>query len=198
MRLFLLLTAFLLSFECFSQYSGKLLVSGFVVNPDSIPIPDVAIINLQTDKAMRTNFFGFFQTEIQAGDSLLLYHIAYRRHYIKSKDNGKLIVLEPEIQELKQVNVTGQTERRQENLEQTMDDILRLAPMKNLSGYDLHSTQEYFILENGSHTKGFSPFFGLTVPLPLEKITGLVVKTEDQKELKKMTSHYHIQQKKGK
>jgi len=196
MRLFLLLTALFLSFESFSQNFGKVLVSGFVVNAGSIPIPDVAIINIRTDKATRTNSFGFFQAEIEAEDSLLLYHIAYKKHYINKKDNGKLIILVPEIQELKQVDITDQKNQRQKNLEQTMDDILRLAPMKKKSGYDLHSSQEYFILENGSQTKGFSPFLGPTVHLPLEKITGLVV--EKQKVLKKQTSHYHIQQMKGK
>lgn len=179
------------------QLMQQVPITGIVVGNDSLPISDVAIVNIRTGKTVRTNAAGYFTAVITGNDSLFVYHISYKKRYITQKDDGRLIVLEPEIQELRQVDVNDKSKQEQKNLAATIDDILRLAPMKTLTGYDLHSRQDYFILENGSQTRGFSPFFGPTAHIPLEKVTGLVIKTNDEKERKKLTSHYKLMKKKN-
>jgi hypothetical protein len=170
-------------------------LSGIVIGTDSIPIPDVAIINTRTGIAVRTNSEGFFRTEIAAKDSLCAFHIAYKRFFINEKDNGKYIVIEPDIQELMQVNVTNKNKQEQKNLDKTLNDIKRLAPMKTIPQYDMESRQSKFIEENGSHNKGFSPFFGPTFRIPFEKLTA-VAGTSEKRQKKKLTSHYHLVKKK--
>ena len=168
------------------------MIAGIIVDADSVPIPEVAVINTLTGKTVRTNTKGFFQTEIAGNDSLLVYHISYKKRFIGEKHNGKYIVLEAEIQELMQVDVTDKSEQETKNLEETVNDIKRLAPLHKLEGFDLKSRQNYFIEQNGSHTKGFMPFFGPTFHIPLGKIIGLVTVNEEKRRRKKMTSHYHL------
>jgi hypothetical protein len=151
-------------------------MSGIIVSEDSLAIPDVVVVNSRTGKAVHTNASGYFKADMAKGDSLFVYHIAYERRYITAKDNGKLIVLKPEIQQIRQVNINDLSRQEQKNLDETVQDIMRLAPMKTLAGYDLHSREDYFILENGSLTRGFSPFFGPTLHVPLEKISGLLIR----------------------
>lgn len=195
MRFLLLLIVFSTVFQCFSQKPVKLLKSGIVMNTDSVPVPNVAIINISSGKAVRTNLNGFFLTEITEGDSLLVYHIAYKYKFINAKYNRSHIVLEPEIQELMQIDISGNKGREQKTLDLILDDIRRLAPMKKLSGYELTSAQEYFVNENGSHIKGFSPFFGPIIPIPLVKLEAKISALSERRQLEKMTSHYHIQPK---
>lgn len=191
MRILLLLIAFLSVLHSFSQPVKSILMSAIVISPDSVPIPDVAIINARTGKTVRTNSTGFFQAEIMEGDSLIAYHIAFKKRFIHETDNIRHLVLEPEIQELLQIDVTDQ-EQEKKNLEQTVDDIKRLAPLKKLSGYDLKSRQKQFIEDHGSHNKGFSPYFGPKTQVPLEKIGGLVSNLTKRRQLKKLSSHYHL------
>lgn len=194
---YLVLTAFLLIVsDLYAQQPQQTIsISGIVISEDSVAIPDVAIVNSRTGKTIRTDAAGYFKTDITKGDSLFVYHISYERRYISGKDNGKLIILKPEIQELRQVNVTDVSKQEQKNLAATMKDIMRLAPMKTLTGYDLHSREEYFILENGSLTRGFSPFFGPTVHIPLEKVTGLLSVSKTKKENEKAESKAKMQKK---
>ncbi len=176
----------------------KTTITGIVVAADSLPVPGVAVINIHTGKTVRTNAAGFFRAEITGNDSLLVYHISYQKLYINKNDNGKLIVLEPEIQEIKQVDVVDKQKQELRNLDETMNDINRLAPLEKLSGYERHSAQEYFILENGSQTRGFSPFFGPTIHIPLEKVTERIGKTDVQKDQKGQASNYKLSKKKKK
>jgi len=187
--LFFLLVFFL---DCFPQQSGKILISGIIINTDSIPVPDVAIINIRSGKTVRTNTEGFFQTELDSGDSLLVYHISYKKLFLNEKNNVSRIMIEPEIQEIIQVDIVDKYRKELENLKKTEEDIKQLAPLKKLTGYDLHSKQEYFIAENGSHNKGFSPFFGPTIPVPISKITSIFAKMDERHKRKKLTSHYHL------
>lgn len=167
------------------QANQTIPISGIIVSADSLAIPDVAIVNTRTGKTIHTNAAGYFQTELAAGDSLFVYHIAYERRYVTSKNNGKLIFLKPEVHEIRQVNVADVSKREQRNLEENMKEIMQLVPTKTLTGYDLHSREDYFILENGSQTRGFSPYFGPTLHIPLEKITALVKMNKVQNEGKK-------------
>lgn len=192
MRFILIPFFFLFVFECYSQYAKEKILSGIVVGNDSVPVTDVAIINIRTGKTSRTNANGFFQTEIALEDSLLVYHIAYKKRFINEKHNGRYIVLEPEIVELMQVDISDKNEKELKNLEETVNDIKRLAPLEKPEGFDAKSRQSYFYDQHGSHTKGFSPFFGPTVRSPIAKIITLVAGSEEKRQRKKLTSHYQL------
>ena len=196
MRFILLVITLFAILQCFSQPPITVMFSGIIVDTDSVPVPDVAIINIRTGITARTNSTGFFQINIATEDSLCIYHVAYKRLFLNIRDNGRTIVIEPEIQELLQVNVTNKKEQEQKNLKETVSDIKRLVHIKKLPEYDIKSRQNRFIAENGSHNKGFSPFFGPTTRLPLEKATGLITGNSRKRQLKKLTSHYHLVKKK--
>jgi hypothetical protein len=196
MRYFFIAILLFITFYCYSQPKEKIILSAIVADPDSIPIPNVAITDVQSGKTLRTNSKGFFQAEITADDSLFIYHIAYKRRFINEKDNGKLIILEPEVHELKQFDVTDKGAQNQKNLDETVKDIKRLAPLKKITEYDMKARQNRFIKENGSHDKGFSPYFGPTIKSPLAKVVALVAGNEEKRQRKKLTSHYHLIKKK--
>lgn len=196
MRLIMLLIGILMVTQSNSQPFRKYLISGIVVSMDTVPVSEAAIINIRTGKTERTNANGFFQTEITEDDSLFVYHIAYKNKFIRLNDNGKLIFLEPEIQELMQVDITNKTLKERKNLQQTIGEIKQLAPQEKLSGFDLKSEQEYFIEQHGTHDNAIRPFFGPTFHVPLEKLMGVIFESEEQKELKRQTSHYKLIKKK--
>lgn len=192
MRFFLLTFSLFIVSQCYSQSIGKVVLSGIILGADSIPVPDVAIINTRTNASVRTNSIGFFQTEITADDSLMAYHIAYKRRFITEKDNGRYIVMEPEIQELLQIDITNGEAQELKNLEETVNDVKRLANEKKMDGYDLKSRQNYFYELNGSHNKGFLPFFGPTFHIPFGKVVALIAGTDEKRQRKKLSSHYHL------
>ncbi len=193
---FIFFALFLFSgIDCAAQSNKKILISGIVISPDSVPVIDVAIINTRTGRTVRTRENGFFQTEISSEDSLLIYHISFKRQFINERNNGRYIFLEPEVQELLQVDVIDKQVLEQNNLNQTMKDIQHI-PLEKPTGYDLKSRQTYFIEEHGSHNRGFSPFFGPTVHIPLTKIADLITSgIMKQSPRKKLTSHYHFEKK---
>ena len=169
MRNYIFVVLLLFTFECYSQVTDKILISGTVLSSDSVPIPDAAVINIWSGDIVRTNSNGFFQIEIYPGDSLLVYHISYKKLFISKNTQGGYIILKPEIHELLQVNVHDKSAQEQRNLQQTVDDIKRLVPLNKLTGFDIKSIQDYFADENGSPNRGFSPFFGPTFNIPIEK-----------------------------
>lgn len=194
MRPLLLTLACLAVIKVYCQTPVTSLLSAVVVGPDSLPVPDIAIINTRTFHTVRTNGNGYFQTEIAMGDSLFIYHIAFNRRFVNKNDNGKIIVLEPHVNELIQVDVNGNALQELKNLQKTLQDIKRVAPEKkhNHSDYTAGSRQESFVKQHGSHTKGFSPFFGPTVQLPLGTIIDALTGDQDKRKRKKLTSHYHL------
>ncbi|HEY3369564.1 MAG TPA: hypothetical protein VGK10_01870 [Prolixibacteraceae bacterium] len=198
MRYLILTWMWLIIFQGYSQTPGTILLSAVVVGPDSVPVPDVAIINTRTGHAVHTNKKGFFQTEIAGDDSVFIYHIAYKRQFANENDNGKIIMLEPQIYELNQLDVTEDAVQNMKNLQQTLKDSKRLAPEKKFahSDYTDSSRQSRFVRQNGSHDKGFKEFFGPTVHLPVEKIVASLSGSDDKRERKKLTSHYHLVKKK--
>ena len=198
MRYLLLVFLFFLVYQSYSQSPTKILLSGVVMNSDSVVIPDVAIINCRTVKATRTNLNRRFQTEILPEDSLLVYHISYKKRFISLKNNGQHLVLELETHELMQMNINDKKEKEQKYLDNTVSEIKRLAPLKKLEGYDLKSRQQQFIEDHGSHNRGFIPFFGPTIKSPLAKVIAVVSGTEEKRLRKKLTSHYHLVKKKKK
>lgn len=192
MRILLLSLAFLMALQVYSQSEEMTVLSGIVVDSDSVPIPDMAIINTRTLTTVRTNEKGFFQVLISDNDSLLIYHIAYKRRFITKKNNGELIIMEPEINEIKQVDVTNNYIKELKNLQKTVDEIKRVAPLEKQSKEERKSRITNFVEQNGSHNKGFSPFFGPTVSVPIGKIIQLTGMDMEKQKRKKLTSHYHL------
>ena len=194
MRYLILSFAWLVVFQGYSQAPRTTPLSAVVVDIDSVPVPGVAVINTRTLKTVRTNGKGYFQTEIAADDSVFLYHIAFKKQFANENANGKIIMLEPQINELKQVDVTDKAVQEMKNLQQTLQDIKRVALEKKFkhSDYTESSRQRRFVDQNGSHNKGFKPFFGPTVHLPLEKLMASVAGNEYKRQRKKLTSHYHL------
>lgn len=188
---------FLISgFAGLTQNPDRILMSGIILDADSIPLPDVAVINVRTGKTVRTNSDGFFETTMAEEDSLLAYHIAYKRLFISSEDNARTLVMFPETHELLQVEVTEDSEAAQKKADKLSEDIMRVAPLKKLAGYDHKSRPDYFYEENGSHNKAFSPYFGPTVRVSVGKIGEVLSKISRKRQLKKNTAHYHLVKKK--
>jgi len=158
---FLVCLFFLLN--AYSQTSEKILISGYVISSDSLPVPGAAIINSQTGNLIHTDKKGYFQSEFAEKDSLLIYHIAYKKQFVNRNDTRKYFVIEPEVHDLMQVDIVDKNEKENKYLDSTVFVIKQIAPKKKLSGYDKKSTVDFFIDENGSHKKGFSPFFGPTL-----------------------------------
>lgn len=192
MRFLLIIASFFFILQIHAQPSGKIKVSGIVLSNDSIPVQGAAIINVQTGKLIHTDKKGFFQSEFAVKDSLLIYHIAYKKMFVNKNDNRKYFVLEPEIYELLQVDVSDKSKQEKKYLDSTMISVNQLAPKEKLTGYDKKSTMNYFIEDNGSHTKGFSPYFGPTFNFNFGRNTNNVIRREQKRQLKEMTSHYHL------
>lgn len=198
MRFFFLALIVSLTLSGFSQSTKQILLSGIVLNTDSLPVPDAAILNTRTGHTVRTRANGFFETAIAPNDSLLIYHIAYKRTFISEKDNGRIICIEPEIQELDQIDVSDQKEQEKRYLEKTVSGIKRLSSEKKPPEYTNIARQNQFIERNGTHTRGFMPFFGPTKQIPLSNLLSLFHQTPEKKIQKELTSHYHIVKKKNK
>jgi len=192
MRILFTIACVFLVLLSFAQSAGKVTVSGIITDTDSFPIQGVAIINVKTGKINRTDKTGFFQTEFSLRDSVLFYHIAYKKQFVNSNDSRKKFVLEPEVFELMQVDVLDKSKLEKKYLDSTMVSVKELAPKEKLTGYDEKSTLEYFVDASGSHNKGFSPYFGPTFKIPFGKKTANVIKREEKRQIKEMTSHYHL------
>ena len=192
MRLSIFLVCFFLILNGYSQPSGRILISGIVITSDSIPVQGAAIINVKTGKLIHTDKKGYFKSEFSVKDSLLIYHIAFKKQFVNQNNSLKYFILEPEVHELKQVDVLDKTKQDQQNLDSTVVLIKRTSPKEKLTGYDQKSRVVYFIDDNGSHTKGFSPYFGPSFKFNFEKNTNNVIKREEKRQLKEMTSHYHL------
>ena len=191
----------LLFFLCFTLYGiaqspEKILVSSIVISSDSLPVPDVAIINVRNGKTVRTNSNGYFEIEMNVNDSLLAYHIAYKKRFINKNDNAKKIILEPEVQELLQIDILDNTDSQEKKMDKLEKDIMKVAPLKKLEGYNPKVALQSFIDKNGSHNKAFSPYFGPTFHLSTSQIVSKISKMSEKRKLKRLTSHYHIVKKK--
>jgi hypothetical protein len=131
--------------------------------------------------------------ELPLKDSLLIYHIAYKKQFVNNNDNRKYFMLEPEVHELMQINILNKTKLEKRYLDSTLFSIKQVAPTVKLTGYDKRSSMQYFIDENGSLNKGFSPYFGPSFHIPLERNTAKVLKREQSRQIKKLTTHYHLE-----
>ena len=171
---FLLQVFFLIStVVCLAQKSSMIDFSGIIMANDSVPLPNVSIINLKTGKTVSTNEEGFFHTIMAEDDSILVYHISYKRMFLHFNDNLHKFYMVPDAQELPMVNVIADSKSIQEKAKALSSDIVRIALSKKLEGYDKQSRQEYFYGANGSHNKAFSPYFGPSVHLSISQIARL-------------------------
>lgn len=192
MRFSILFICILFFVQGYAQTPGKIKIAGVVLNQDSVPIQGVAVINVKNGKTSRTDKKGYFEAEFSIKDSLLIYHISFKKQFVNSSENRKRFVLEPEVHELMQVDILDKNKKQQEYLDSTMISVKELAPKEKLTGYDKKSTLEYYIEENGSHTKGFSPYFGPSFSLNFGKSTNKVIQREHDRQLKELTAHYHL------
>jgi len=192
MRLSILLVCIFLILNGYSQTSGRIQISGIVIGSDSVPVQGAAIINIQTGKLIHTDKKGYFQSEFAVKDSLLIYHIAFKKQFVNKNDTRKYFVLEPEVHELKQVDVLDKGKLEKKYLDSTMLSVSQLAPKQKLTGYEKKSTMEYFVEANGTHSKGFSPYFGPSFHFNFGKNTNNVIRREEKRQLKELTSHYHL------
>jgi hypothetical protein len=190
MRILLTIVIVFLVFLCHAQLPDKVLISGTIKDTYRIPIKGVAIINVKTGKVNRTDSKGFFETEFSAKDSVLIYHIAYKKEFINSNENRKEFILEAEVIELKEVNITEKANIS--NMDSLSNSATDLAKQKQLSGYDEKDQLSYFVDEKGTHNKGFSPYFGPTFKIPFGRDLKTIIKREEQRQIKEMTSHYHL------
>jgi hypothetical protein len=163
MRFFAFLVCIFSILNGYSQTSVRVLISGYVISDDSLPVQGAAIINSQTGKSIHTDKNGYFESEFAVKDSLLIYHIAYKKQFLTKNDSRKYFVIEPEVHDLMQVDVLDKDEKEKKHLDSTVFMIKQIAPKKKLTGYDNKSTVDFFIDENGSHKKGFSNHFGPTL-----------------------------------
>jgi len=187
----------LMVLQAYSQTEATVIISGIVADLDSVPIPDVVIVNARTGHTVYSDQKGFFQTHITGNDSLFIYHIAYQRRFITEKDNGRTIILQPDMNEINQVDVNGDYMQELKYLQQTLEDIKRTVPMEKLSEEEMKSRETRFVEQHGSHNKGFMPFFGPTMHLYFGKIAQMAGLDKQSRERKKLTSHYHLLKKKS-
>ena len=195
MRYLITIMGIIFVLNSYAQTLDKFHVSGIVISSDSVPIPGVAIIDIHSGKIVHTDNKGNFHMEFPLNDSLLIYHIAYKKQFINNNDIRKYFVLQPEVHELMQVDILNKSRLEKQFLDSTLFSIKQLAPQKKLTGYDKESRMQYFVDENGSLNKGFSPYFGPRFPIHLERNTAKVLKREQRRQLKKLTAHYHLDNK---
>ena len=193
MRYLITIMGLILVLNSFGQPLGKLHVAGTIIGRDSDPIQGVAIIDILTGKIVHTDNNGNFHMEFSLKDSLLIYHIAYKKQFVNNNDTRKYFMLEPEVHELMQINILNKTKLEKRYLDSTLFSIKQVAPTVKLTGYDKRSSMQYFIDENGSLNKGFSPYFGPSFNIPLERNTAKVLKREQRRQIKKLTTHYHLE-----
>lgn len=169
----------------YPQSYPPVLISGIVIGTDSVPIANVIITNVRTGKKVLSSDNGFFQTEISGNDSLFVYHIAYKRRFINEHNNGKYIILEPEVQELMQIDVIDD-KKQTENLKETVDNIKKLAQDDPKDpGYDPGAKTKDFVSRVGSHDKAFSPYFGPTVKFSISDVVGFFSRLTKKHKTKK-------------
>lgn len=188
---------FLFSFLACISYSQpikKTIFSGIIITNDSVPVPDASIINTHTLETTKTDNKGFFQTVMEGNDSLLVHHIAYQKRFINQKHNALYIIVEPEIHQLKEVQINHYN---QNALKNNLDNIKELARKHKLSKEEVKSATQRITEQHGSHNDGFSQFFGLTTHAGLNIIGQLVNKYNDKQHRKRATAHYHLVKKKS-
>lgn len=199
MRWLLLTLACMSVYHTYSQTPRSSILSAVLVDPDSLPVTDVAVINIRTLHTVRTNENGYFQTEVIGNDSLCIHHIAFKRQFINKNANGKIIVLQTQLNEIAQVDVKDNSLQDLKNLQKTLQDIKRVTSNKKFehSDYAENSRLKSFVERQGVHNKGFKPFFGPTVQLPFATIIHAVAGNQEKRKRKQLTSHYHLVKRKA-
>ncbi len=81
------LSVFLLFFPVIDTISQEIsdstfVFSGYIFDSDSIPVEGAYLLNCRTLMAVSSNNEGYFRTLVQAGDSLVINHISYKRMFV--------------------------------------------------------------------------------------------------------------------
>jgi len=192
-RIFLFTISSILYVVCTAQTSNPINFSGIILSNDSVPLPDVAIVNPTTGKTVRTNGEGFFQTQIGKNDSLFVYHIAYKRIFLHLKDNNGRLYMIPEAYDLHGINVYEDSASIKKKMDVLSSDIKRIAFSKKLEGYDRTSRQENFYFDNSVRRKAMSPYFGPTAGISFGQIAKLFGKLKKKKEKKERLKEESLQ-----
>jgi hypothetical protein len=107
MKLLLTIILIFVSLTVFSQ-EKSFLIKGKIVTQDSKPIPDVHVINYRNLQKVVSNSTGSFNILAQAGDSLMVSHIAFyrKRTYADSMGMHPVIQLVLDTVNIIDINVS--------------------------------------------------------------------------------------------
>lgn len=161
------------SFLCSGQRPPLFDFSAIILDRDSLPVFGAAVFNPRTEKTVRTDTNGFFCTQIAEGDSLLVYHIAYKRRFLHLSDNCMRLQLIPENYRLDEVTIYEDSASIAKKMDILAQEIITKALSKKLEGYDKTSRQDRFYFDNSVRAKASSPYFGPTVGISFTQIAGL-------------------------
>jgi len=87
------------------------LYSGYVLDEDSVPIGNAYLISFRTTKIVTTDSLGAFRIRLQKGDSLMVFHVSFKRKIVLADTLSKirsLIVLQKEFHLIMEVTIRDQ------------------------------------------------------------------------------------------
>ncbi len=122
------LIAFALPFCSFAQESKDstvTLLSGIVLDEDSLPVENAYLIRFSTTSYVTTDNMGEFNINLQRDDSIMVYHVSYKRLILKKEDfsSGKdTIILEKETHMIPEITINDH-KRDLINLQKNMEGI---------------------------------------------------------------------------
>lgn len=183
-RIFILFIFVAQSFFCLAQRLPTFDFSAIVLDQDSLPIFGATVVNPRTGNMVKTDKKGFFCAKIAEDDSLLVYHIAYRRRFLHLSDNCLRLQLIPENYRLNEVTVYEDSASIARKMDAIVQEIRTKALSKKLEGYDRTSRQDRFYFDNSVRAKASSPYFGPTANISFGQIAGLFKKLKRNKGVK--------------
>ena len=101
------------------------LLSGIVLDEDSLPVENAYLIRFSTTSYVTTGNTGKFTISLQRSDSLMVYHLSYKRLVLRVEDfkNRKdTIILKKEIHIIPEVTINDH-QRDLINLQKNMEGI---------------------------------------------------------------------------
>ncbi len=66
---------------------NTIVFEGYLLTEDSIPLENALLINFRTTKMIKTNLNGYFKTSLNAGDSLMINHVAMSPKVVFANNN---------------------------------------------------------------------------------------------------------------
>ena len=121
MKLLPILILSLISFAVLSQEKA-FLIKGKIVTESLKPIPDVHVINYRTLQKVVSSPKGTFNILVQAGDSLMVSHIAYYRKRIHADSIGTYPIIQLALDTVNIVDINVSPDDKSD-YEKAMDNI---------------------------------------------------------------------------